>query len=299
MIESRLLRALVILFEVRSVTLAAERLHITQPAMSATLRRLRDAFDDPLFVRSASGLVPTELAEQAAQQAVEILARMETLEQTVTRFDPLTDALDLHLAASDFVHSSILPRTMQMLLREAPFTNLVVQSLALASLEQALENGTLDFAVLPEFLAPQGTRMRKLFEEEFVYLMRPDHPMCNGPLTMEALARCVHLGVKPVAQARAGRVDQAFARRNLVRDIRLTTSGYSAVADIIADTDLVALYPRSWAFRLGDAFVRKEPPFELEPISMCLIWHARKQTSRSHTWARDFLARAAKRVYGA
>lgn len=299
MIESRLLRALVILFEVRSVTQAADRLHITQPAMSATLRRLREAFDDPLFVRSASGLVPTERAEEAVQQAREILMRMEALEQSVAGFDPLTDPLDLHLAASDFVHSSILPRTMQMLLAEAPFTNLLVQSLALGNLEQSLENGTLDFAVLPEFLAPQSARRRKLFEEEFVYLMRRQHPMSKGTLTMENLSRCDHLGVRPVMPNRAGRVDQAFARRGLSRTIRLTTSGYSAVADIIADTEMVALYPRSWAVRLGDAFIRKEPPFALEAISMCLVWHDRKQTSRSHTWARDFLARAAKRVYGA
>jgi len=299
MIESRLLRALVVLFEVRSVTQAADRLHITQPAMSAALRRLREAFGDPLFVRAASGLVPTERAEEAVQQAREILMRMEALEQSVAEFDPLTDPLELHLAASDFVHSSILPRTMQMLLAEAPFTNLRVQSLALENLEQSLENGALDFAVLPEFLAPQGARMRKLFEEEFVYLMRRQHPMSKAALTMEKLARCDHLGVRPVIPNRTGRVDQAFAQRGLVRTIRLTTSGYSAVADIIADTDMVALYPRSWAVRLGDAFIRKEPPFELEATSMCLIWHDRKQTSRSHAWARDFLARAAKRVCGA
>lgn len=298
MIESRLLRALVILLEVRSVTQAADRLNITQPAMSATLRRLRDVFEDPLFVRSASGLMPTERAEQAGQHAVEILERMQALEQTVVGFDPMTDPLDLHLTASDFVYSSILPRAMQMLLQEAPLTNLVVQSLDLGNLDLSLENGTLDFAVLPAFLAPQGARIRKLFEEQFVYLMRRNHPIGKSPLTMQTLSRCAHLGVRPVLPNRAGRVDRIFSQQGLVRNIRLTTSSYSAVAEIVSDTDLVALYPRRWADRLGDGLIKHEVPFDLEPISMCLIWHPRKQTSRSHAWARDFLARVAKQIYG-
>ena len=289
MIEMRLLHALIILAEERSVTHAAERLYITQPAMSATLRKLRETFGDPLFVRSASGLVMTEQAEQALVQAKQIVGLMDTLEQDFSSFNPVQDPLCLQISASDFAHSVILAKIMRMLLIEAPKTKLIMHPLQLNSLEHSLDNGSIDLAILPEFLAPSGSQRRKIFEEDFVYLMRRGHPLERENLTMELLARCVHLRVVPNLSHRNNRVDRAFKAAGYVRDVRLTINSYNTAADIVAGSDLVVLYPRGMMAQLTNDFVAHEVPFVLKPVTMCLVWHPRKQTSQSHSWARKFI----------
>ncbi|MDJ0945960.1 MAG: LysR family transcriptional regulator [Kiloniellales bacterium] len=297
MLELRLLKALVTIAEERSVTRAARRLHITQPAMSATLRKIREAFDDPLFVRSGGGLATTERAEEVLVEARKIIATVEALERETAAFDPATDELELRIEASDFTHSVLLPSVMRILAEEAPRTRLFMQPLALDRLAHSLDEGSLDFAILPAFLAPPALRMRKLFEEDFVCVMRRGHPMDREPFTKEALSACAHLRVTPTGTEGRSRVDRAFEAQDQIRDIRLTVTSYNAVPAVVAVTDLVSLFPRGMASRLGEEFSVHELPIPLEAISMSLIWHPRKQTGRSHRWARELLARAAMQAY--
>ena len=298
MLDIRLLKALVTVAEERSVTRAARRLHVTQPAMSANLRKLRTVFRDPLFVRSGSGLAATERAEEILVEAREILDRIEALRRATLSFDPTVDELELRIAASDFTHAVLLPSIMRRLETEAPETRLIMEPLSLDRLAPSLEDGSLDFAILPAFLAPAALKMRKLFEEDFVCVMREGHPLDRPPLTKKSLAACGHLRVSPAAAERRSRVDRVFEAQNQIRDVRLTVTGYNAVPAVLAATDLVSLFPRGMASRLGEGFALHELPFRLEPISMSLIWHPRKHTGRAHSWARQFLARAAKEAYG-
>ena len=295
MIDRRALQTLVLLAEEGSVTRAAERLHATQPAMSASLRRLRETFGDPLLVRAGKRLVTTERADEILAKARAILELLEDLEQESAPFDPAVDALELRIEASDFTHRVLLAGVMRLLPEQAPRTRLSLRSLDFEGLERALTEGELDFAILPDFLAPVSMQARGLFEEDFVCLMRRGHPLDDAPLTGDAFSACPQVRVSPRPDARIDRVGAALGRS---RDVRLTVSGYAAVPDVVAATDLIAIYPRGLGASLGEAFSLHELPFALEPISMSLVWHPRKQTSRAHRWARDFLARAAKQAYG-
>lgn len=296
MLEIRLLQALIALDEERSVTSAAERLKISQPAMSATLRRLRDVFDDTLFVRSSKGLIATDAADDILRHARQIVGLVDNLEQEKTLFHPRTDALELKIAASDFALSNTLPTLMRNLQTDAPLTQVSVSPLDFGSIAQSLENGSLDFAVAPDFLAPENMQMRKLYDVDFIYLMREGHPLLERPVTLKSLSACEHVRVAPTSIYRSDRVGRIFNNAGYRRDIRLTISNYPTAIDVVRGTDLVVLAPRNIVQRLGKGFATREPPFELDALVMSLIWHPRKQNSNSHTWARNYLAETIKSV---
>ena len=290
MLEIRLLHALIALDEERSVTSAAERLKISQPAMSATLRRLRDLFSDTLFIRSPKGLIPTDTADEILQRARHIVGLVDSLEQEKTLFHPESDAMELKIAASDFALSTVLPTLMRNLQKDAPLTKISITPLALGTVAHSLENGSLDFAVAPDFLAPETMQMRKLYDVDFVYLMRDGHPLLEAPITLKSLSSYGHLRVAPTSVYRSNRVGKIFENAGYSRNIRLTISNYSSAFDVVRNTDLIVFAPRNIAHRLGKGFATCEPPFELKAIVMSLIWHPKKQNSKSHIWARNYLA---------
>lgn len=288
------MQALIVLEEERSVSLAARRLNVTQPAMSATLRKLREFFDDPLLVRTAGGLIATERADQILVQARQVASMMRALEQGANGFSPDRDRLDLRIAASDFVHGVFLPTLMQKLLDEAPGVTVAMRPLTLDTIDRDFEKDALDFAVLPNFLAPANLQMRKLFDETFVYLMHRDHPSNTASLTLMDLSLCRHVKVVPGSADRSNRVDRIFRDAGFKRDVRVTVNNYASAVDMVGMTDLVTLFPTRMAGLLDERFVTHPAPFELKPISMCLIWHPRKQSTKAHKWARDFIAKTAK-----
>jgi len=298
MLEIRLLHALIVLAEERSVTSAAQRLSVSQPAMSTTLRRLREIFKDPLFVRASSGLIPTDAADNILKQAREIVGLAEALEVEQTPFCQKTDKLELRISASDFALSSVLPALIANLQKDAPFTTVKVTPLDLDTIEQLLEAGTLDFAVLPDFLAPENMQTRRLFEADFVYLMRDGHQLLQETVTLGTLSECEHLRVAPGRTFGSNRIDKLFKEAGFARNIRLTVSNYSSAFDVVRNTDLVMLAPRNVINGLGHGFSTCEPPFRLDPILMSLIWHSKRQNSKAHSWARDYLAQTVRLEQG-
>lgn len=298
MIDRRHLEAFTVLMKDKSVTRAAERLNISQPAMSATLRQLRDRFGDPLFVRVGRELSPTDRAHDILKTVNQISGLLASIDRDVVAFDPKTDPLSLRIQASDHTHALLLSNIMAAALQEAPMTDVSIRPLAYEQLEHALEEDELDFAILPDFLAPPSMQMRKIFEESFVCLMRRDHALARKSVTVEMLSGCQHIRVAPVLVQGKNRLDRAFDTAGLRRDVKLTVPNYHAVPDVVASTDLISFYPASMAKLLDGRFAIKPSPVHLDPFAMSLIWHPRKQTSTSHKWARDFLVRAVPRAVG-
>ncbi len=294
MVDPRLLRILIVISEERSVTRAAERLNVSQPALSTSLRRLREEFGDPLFVRAGKELVPTDRAVTVLDQAKEIMQRLQAISQASAPFDPGTDSLSLNIEASEYTHQTVLPRLMSIIARDAPLTRINMRPLDYGRLGIALENGTLDFAILPEHLAPKSLKMRKLFDEEFVCLMRRGHPLAQNALSATELASYPHIRVAPVLTQGQSPVDAAFKRAGLSREIALSVTSYASVPQIVASTDLVAFFPASMVDGLDHRFVVLSSPFHAGRTTMSLIWHPRKHDSLAHRWARQTLAKAAQ-----
>jgi len=294
MLDIRLLQTLIVLDEERSVTSAARRMGVSQPAMSTTLRRLRDLFQDPLFVRASDGLLPTDTAVDLLKKAREIVRLVDTLEAEKTPFDPKIAEIEIRISASDFALSSILPSLIRKLQNDAPNVRITVAPLVIDTVVDSLENGSLDLTVLPNFLAPDNMQIRRLFEADFIYLMRDGHPLLEEPVTLAALSRCEHLRVAPISVHRANRIEKIFGNAGLNRRVRLTLSNYVSAFEVVRNTDLIMLTPRNIVRELGVGFATCEPPFKLDPIAMSLIWHPRKQNSKSHRWVRDYLAEAVR-----
>ncbi len=294
MIEPRLLQVFVVLAETQSVSKAAETLGVSQPALSASLRKLRTALDDPLFVRSGRSLAMTDRGRALAEKAQTVLEQLDALTEREPAFDPKTDPLVLKIAASDFTLGSILPTIVAELTAAAPRTRLEFRPLELNALEQTLASGALDLAVLPTALVPENLKVRRLFEERFVCLLRRDHPAASKPLTKPALAELRHIRVAPAMTRSGSPVDAAFQAAKLRRDIALTVPNYQLVPPLIAQSDLVSFFPFRWAETLDKRFVTRKSPIHLKPTQLSLVWHPARQLAPPHAWARQFLAQAAK-----
>ena len=292
MFDRRNMTAFTTLMQELSVTRAAAKLNISQPAMSATLRKLRETLGDPLFVKVGRSLCPTDRAVEIQNIVSQISGLLDTIDRDTISFDAKVDKISLRLQASDHTHSILLSNVMAALLTDAPQADLTIRPLAYDRLVHDLEDDLLDFAILPDFLAPPAMQMRKIFEESFVCIMRKDHPAARAKLTVDALSKCRHVRVAPVLIQGQNRLDDAFNKVGLVRDVKLTVANYTAVPDVVAATDLISFFPSSLARFLDDRFAVTPSPVHLAPYTMSLVWHPRKQTSASHKWARDFLIRA-------
>ena len=296
MLDIRLLQALLVLDDERSVTASAQRQGISQPAMSMTLRRLREQFQDPLFVRTPNGLITTDTADVIIENAREIVEAINTLEHTQAAFSPASSTLELRISASDFALSNMLPNFIGKLATTAPNVTVKVTPLNLETVVTSLENGALDLAVVPEFYAPENMQTRRLFAADFVYLMRKAHPLSKGRITLERLSTCDHLRVAPVSVHRPNRIDQKFSSAGLKRNVRLTVASYAVAFEVVQSTDLILLVPRNAVPKLHDEFAIREVPFDLPPIILRLIWHPKKQNSKAHRWMRDAIFESCARV---
>ncbi len=293
MIDPKLLNVLVAIHKTRSVTRAAEQVGVSQPAMSLSLRKLREVFADPLFVKAGKVLVPTDRAEEIVADSKRVLGLLEDIAEHRASFDPNRDELSLNIEASEFTHETLLPPLMAEVARTAPRTSVTVRPLDYPRLTEALEEGMLDFAILPRHLAPDAMKMRKLFSENFVCLVRRGHALTRTKCDMRALAAQRHVRVAPVLSQGRSPADNAFKNAGLVREVALSVTSYACVPEIIAQTDLVAFYPCSMVNGLDNRFIILKSPVHTRSIEMSLVWHPRKHEALSHQWARRILVKAA------
>jgi DNA-binding transcriptional LysR family regulator len=287
--DSTQLVALDALLETRSVSAAARRMGVTQSAMSHTLARLRERFDDPLLVRAGRGLVPTVRAELMAPRLRAAVRELEAAVAIVPTFDAATAERTFHLATTDLVELALLPGLLTRLGRHAPGVDLALRGPSGA--EAALERGDLDLSIqLLREDSPAGLRARALFRERFVCVYRRDHPLAGVPLTVERFVAARHALVAPQG-ARGGVVDDALAAAGLSRRTALLVPGFLIVPHVIASTDLLVTLPE----RLARTFAALLPlrilehPLTLPGFTMSLVWHERHEDDPGHRWLRELL----------
>jgi len=163
-LDLNLLKALDALLDERSVTRAADLLSLTQPAVSGMLNRLRESFDDPLFVRAQRGIVPTLRAEQLATPVKQLLADIEGMLQP-QNFDPLTASMTIRIASTDYALRAVVVPFLSALRKKAPNIRFSVQPVDHQELQSQLDRGEIDLAlVTPEAITP-GLHSIALFDE--------------------------------------------------------------------------------------------------------------------------------------
>ena len=299
-LDLALLRSFCVLIAEESVSRAADRLGIGQPAMSHALARLRDAFDDPLLVRSQHRMVPTAKALELHEDVRHILARLDGL-RAPRQFDPLTTPAQFTMTATEFVEYEIFPRLMERLALEGPAVSILVRQPYPERAMGWLETGEIDFRLGSTENAPPALRGRPLFSDRLVSIVRHGHPALDRPITTERYVDLPHVRPEIEGRSRSERaVDDAMAAMHRKLRLSLRVRNYLTVPHVVAQSDLAAIVPS----RLARAFAEVLPltifetPLKLPTIPYSIYWHDRTHGSPAHRWLRRLIADVAKSENG-
>jgi DNA-binding transcriptional LysR family regulator len=270
----------------RNLTRAARVLHITQPAVSNALKRLRLTFGDPLFVRTPRGVAPTPVADTIAIRVKEALNLLEVSLTEGERFSPRESRKTFALGIHEPDEGILVPALMRKLANEAPGISLECFSVARNDLEQELASGGLDFALdVPLFSVPQLCR-QQVSAERYICVVRPRHPVAHSRLTLERYLDLDHIHVSTRRRG-VGHVDRALEQLGRARRIKLRMMGYMSAPQVVASTDLALTVPRAVASMYDLTML--ELPFTVETLNQFLYWHKSADADRANAWMRGIL----------
>ena len=293
-LDLNLLRVLVILGDERSVSGAAVRLGKSQPAISSALGKLRAYFGDPLLIRSGNSMEPTPRALMLIETARTLLGRVHKEIEAAPTFDPATSTQPVSLALSDVGEVVFLPRILTELRRQAPHVMVRSVSLPPGGVGQGLEDGTIDLAVgyFPD-LKRFNFFQQGLFEDTFASLIRVDHPVATGKLTLKQYLQIEHAVVR--AESRTEEViEQFLTRKRLRRNVVLTTPHFASAPMVVAHSDLIVTIPEPMAryFSHVSAHLRMvELPFKPPRIQLKQFWHRKFHHDERSRWLRGVVSR--------
>jgi len=287
-----LLRCVVALVAEGHVTRAAERMGITQPAMSATLARLRTLFADPLLVRTEKGMVTTPRARQLATRFQQALDLVDQAVADGAEFDPATATERFRISASETLGYLLMPSLIAHVRRLAPAVQLTLQPPDLARVRHDLEEGSIDLLVAFIRNAPPGLRFTPLMRQPMRVIAAAGHPEVQG-----RLSQAQYVGYPHVFYALGGTgastleavVDEALERAGLVRTIGARVSSTLVSPGLVAQSDLLATLPERIARHFAAVWQLQvlEPPLALEDVSTSMFWHERMHHNPAHRWLRQ------------
>src|SRR5258708_810494 len=288
-IDLNLLRAFDAVLQERSVTLAAARLGLTQPAVSNALARLRALFNDPLFVRTPAGMDATPFARELGEPVRQALALLESALAHGPGFDPATSTRAFRFYMSDLGQIEFLPPLIERVQKVAPGVRLEAVALDVEDIADALAAGALDLAVgfLPGLGSP--VRRRQLFRDPYVCLMRADHPAIGKTLTRKKFLAASHALVSYRGGHRV--IEEALERAGLARRIALRVPHFTVVPMVLEPTDLVLVLPA----RVARVFERRGKlktlplPVPIPPADVGVHWHTRFDADPGNRWLREQL----------
>ena len=295
-VDLNLLVALDALLSERSVTRAARRIGLSQPATSHALGRLRDLLGDPLLVRVGGGMALTPRGEALAEPTRAALDAASRVLAPRGAFDPAAETRPLRLAGADFTQVDILPRLCARLAEEAPGIDVQVHP-APEDLLGLVQRGEVDVALGPvRFSGLQpGLEEEPLFEERFVCVVRDGHPLTRGRLTLERFAAARHAMIAPRGKA-GGVVDDLLAKHGKTRRVAARVAHFLVAPHVVAATDLVLTLPE----RVARLYEEQLPlrtlklPFEVPGFTVSMIWHERSKSDPALRWARGLLREVAR-----
>lgn len=295
-LDLNLLLAFDALMDTCNVTRAAERLGITQSAMSHKLRRLRDTFDDPLLVGGRQGMRPTPRAQRLAEPVGKALRELRVALRAAEPFEPATAQRTFVVASSDYAEFEILPRVLERLSADAPDVN-VHMVVRFAELPAQLESGAVDLAVGPDLPPAGGLKCTTVGRESFACLVRRDHPEVGDTLDLETFVRLRHLMVDPRGGG-PGLVDAALAEHGLQRRVAMRTPHFIGGPFIVARSDLVMTAPVALAERAAEILPLRvlTPPIPLPTTRVVMTWHERFDNDPAHAFLRELAADATRAV---
>lgn len=293
----------------RSLTRAARNLSLTQPAVSNALRRLRETLGDELVQRSGQGMAPTARA-LAIWPAVREALRQLQESLIPNEFVPARAGLTFVLAMADATAASLIPGLNDILEQEAPGVALRVVPLTTRDPRKMLDEEACDLAtgyfpsVVPDLTAkaqsgePMPFLFQRLYEDEYVCVMRKDHPLASGPFTLNRYCAARHMLVSFSGRP-YGFVDESLAALGRERRVVLTVNQFFTAGRVVASSNLLTVLPRHFVQVTGMSgqLTLRSLPFAVSPVHVDALWHRRSQQRSAHVWLRQAVVRAAANAF--
>jgi LysR family transcriptional activator of mexEF-oprN operon len=295
--DLNLMTVLDVLLRERSVSRAAVRLNLSQPAVSHALARARDVFGDPLLVREGSVMRPTPLALRLEAPLSEVLGGVERMLQTTRRFDPMQLQGQVRIGMSDYADFLLLPPLLEHLRAHAPGLCILSRDMSSETVADELSTGQIDMAISFKLAHEPGIHERHLIRDRHVCLA--PKPM-RGAMTLDRYlaARHVQISYRGVF---AGGADEALGRMGLARTVAVFTPHVMAAASTAARAGLVLTTPERLARSLVEIFPLKlcELPFDLPELQLTMAWHSRNDADAAQGWLRESIVAVAAMHGGA
>ncbi|WP_165855114.1 LysR family transcriptional regulator [Marinobacter sp. JSM 1782161] len=271
----------------RSVTRAAERLSMTQPAVSNAMSRMRQIWNDPLFVRKGRNIEPTSYAYSLWSQ---VNRPMHDLANAVgeTRFEPATARRQFRIAATDVMIEILWRPLVERLEREAPGIDLLAVPYTPEGAQTSLREAHTDLAIGVLTQHDHSLRSQFLYQGGYRLAMGENHPLAGGAVTLDDFLEARHLLVSLSGDAH-GFVDDYLDQQGLARRIAVTVNHFSVVPQMLRESNLIAAVPSLISYKPGfdDGLWQTDLPFEVNPTAIYLIWHARHDRDPAITWIRN------------
>ncbi len=274
----------------RSVSRAAVRLGMYQPAVSAALKRLRDLSGDPLLVRSGSGMVPTDAGLRMIEPSASILRAAEVLFSDARGFDPQTATSTFRIAASDYLDPLFLPMLMAQIKSQAPLCKIEIHGLSPDSNYHAhLSLGHVDLVIGNWAKPPEDLHMARLFGDEVVSLVSVDHPAVRRGWDAETWLASEHIAPTPTHPGARGIIEQMLDDLGLQRNITARCAHFSLIPEMVASSLLVLTTGRQYCERFMPRLPVRiiECPVALPRLMYYQLWHERTHSSSSARWLRE------------
>ena len=288
-VDLNLLLTLEALLSERNVTKAALRLHLSQPAVSAQLNRLRELFDDPLLLPGRRGMTPTAKALDLLAPLRASLDQLRSTMQSHKDFYPERAEMTVTLACTDYIEAAIVAPLVLALRSRAPGLRIAVRHYQPAQLEQQLQSGEVDIALVTPGTGHGHLRSCHLFDEGYVLIGRHGHPSLQGNVSMEDFVQLEHVIVSPSGGSFTTPIDEALAAFGHQRRVVMSAASFLLLPRIVASSDLVALVPRRLLQGELARLAVVELPWLAEQFEVSLLWHERSHGHAGQRWVREMI----------
>ena len=275
----------------RSITRAAKRLSMTQPAVSNAVSRMRVAWKDDLFIKDGRNIQPTLHAQNLWNQ---IRTPLKALTEAVDpkSFDPSTTKRTFRVAANDIVVDMVWAELRSTIEKEAPGINIHAVPYTIINADQVLEDAEVDMVIGVTGVISNTFRAEYLFAPNYICIMNHEHALAKADLTLQEFAEADHLLVS-LSGDTTGYTDQVLLQHGLSRRIAMTVNHFSSAANLIKRSNLICVIPMSAVAKeiiAGEVSATK-PPLELMPQQVSAIWHKRQDSDQGLIWLREHFKR--------
>lgn len=296
-VDLNLLKVFNAVLREQSISKAAAMLCVSQPAVSNALRRLRDLYEDPLFVRTAGGMIPTPRAQELSGPIHDALFQIDGTLFVEEQFRPATSQRTFCIALTDYGEFFFLPRIVRRLAEEAPGAEVICLPSSGATLTLEMKSGAVDLVWDWVQIDDPDYVVERIFDDPGVCLVRKNHPLIDGELSLETFLEVEHVALRPTRQHNP-RVERTLEKMGLERKVVAEVSHLVVMPQIVATTDLVATMPGRLARLYGkemDLQVIPNPVYQ-DSVKVYQMWHRHSENDEGHRWFRDLTKEVAASV---